>query len=195
MTMAQLAVAEATGTSDDALVARVISGDREAFESLYERYLPRVYGFVRKRLRNRADCEEAVQDVFIAIFCSLASFRGEAPFAAWVLGIARRTVASRFKKKRHATIPLETEEEPEGIDLLSPTVQRAATPLEHYECSERVEQLEQVARRHLSREQWQIFELHHLKHQTISDIASVTSRSEDAVKSNLYRVRKTLLAR
>ena len=31
---------------------------------------------------------------------SLASFRGDAPFAAWVLGVARRTVAGRFKRKQ-----------------------------------------------------------------------------------------------
>lgn len=179
---------------DDALVERVVAGDPEAFEILYDRYLPRVYGFVRKRLRNRADCEEAVQDVFFAVFSSLSSFRGDAPFAAWVLGIARRTVASRFKKKHHPTVPLEFDDEPEAVDLTGPVVQRSATPLEHYECRERLVHIERAAAR-LSTEQRRMFELHHLNHRSISDIATVTSRSEDAVKSNLYRVRRTLLAR
>jgi RNA polymerase sigma-70 factor, ECF subfamily len=186
--------AEAEDTAEAALVGRVLKGDQEAFEILYARYLPRVAGFVRRRLRNPADMEEAVQDVFVAVFSSLASFRGDAPFASWVLGIARRTVANRFKRKQHPMVPLE-EEEPEAVDLVGPLVQRCATPLEQYECNERLAHLEHVANRQLSREQRTLFELHHLEHQSITDIASVLRKSEDAVKSNLYRARKLLLAR
>lgn len=180
---------------DEALVERVILGDLEAFDRLYDRYLPRVFGFVRKRLRNRADIEETVQDVFFAIFSSLDSFRGDAPFAAWVLGIARRTVANRFKKKQHPTIPLETGEEPETVDLMIPLLRRATTPLEDYECRERIQRIEDAASEQLSPEQWQLFQLHHLEHRSISDIASAMHKSEDAVKSNLYRARKVLLSR
>ncbi|MGH0032231.1 MAG: RNA polymerase sigma factor [Myxococcota bacterium] len=180
--------------TDEALIRRIAAGDQGAFECLYERYLPRVYGYVRKRLDNRADIEEAVQDVFFAVFSSLESFRGEAPFAAWVLGIARRTTANRFKKKRHPTVPLDVDE-PETVDLMIPLLHRAATPLEQYECQERITRIESAAEEELSREQRELFELHHLQHRSISDIASRTAKSEDAVKSNLYRARKVLLAR
>ncbi len=180
---------------DESLVQRVVAGDMGAFDLLYDRYLPRVYGYVRRRVRNRADVEEAVQDVFFALFSSLDSFRGEAPFAAWALGIARRTVANRFKKKRHPTVPLEMHEEPETLDLMVPLLQRAATPLEEYECHERIERIEAAASRRLSVEQCRLFELHHLEHRSISDIALVMRKSQDAVKSNLYRARKVLLAR
>lgn len=188
------AAAGTADSRDDALLERVLDGDAEAFELLYERYLPRVYGYVRKRLRNRADVEEAVQDVFFAVFSSLHSYRGEAPFAAWVLGIARRTVGNRFKKKRYPMVPLEAEEEPEIVDLTIPTLQRLATPHEDYECRERIQQIEESATQ-LSTGQWRLFELHHLEHRSISEIASTIHKSEDAVKSNLYRVRKVLLAR
>jgi len=57
--------------------------------------------------RAQADVEETVQEVFLGVFTGLASFRAEGAFAAWVLGIARRTIAGRFKKKQHATIPLD----------------------------------------------------------------------------------------
>ena len=43
--------------------------------------------------------------------------------------------------------------------------------------------------------QRRLFELHHLEHRSISDIAQDLRKSEDAVKSNLYRARKALLAR
>jgi RNA polymerase sigma-70 factor (ECF subfamily) len=96
--------------SDEQLILRIRAGEREAFDQLYERYVGRVYRFVEGRLNNRADVEETTQEVFINVFGSLGSFRAEAPFAAWVLGVARYTIAGRFKKKHHPTVPLETDE-------------------------------------------------------------------------------------
>lgn len=176
------------------LVARVLTGESEAFETLYERYLPRVFGFVRKRLNNRADTEECVQEVFIAVFSSLASFRGEGPFAAWVLGIARRTVANRFKKKQHPMVPLDADSESQTMDLMIPLLHQAPKPDEQYECQERLHQLEDTAARLLTPEQRKLFALHHLEHRSIHEIAATVQKTEDAVKSNLYRARKVLLA-
>jgi RNA polymerase sigma-70 factor (ECF subfamily) len=181
-----------SATSDAELIERINNGDRTSFAILYERYFRRVYGFVAGRLSDRADTEETVQEVFINIFSSLESFRFEAPFAAWVLGVARRTVANRFKKKYHPTIPFEPEDEP---DILAGSIQREPTPLEHYECWERINRLQAAAAHELSAVQLRLFVMHHLRHQSIREIARMTNKSEDAVKSNLYRTRKLLLAR
>ena len=69
------------------------------------------------------------------------------------------------------------------------------TPLEHYECRERALRMEAAAREQLSEDQWQLFSLHHLEHRPVREIARVLDKSEDAVKSHLYRARKLLLAR
>ncbi len=180
--------------SDEELIERICDDDRAAFDLLYERYFPRVYGYVNRRLGNPADVEETVQEVFINIFSSLGSFRGDAPFAAWVVGVSRRTVASRFKKKQHVMVPLE---DPDGgaPDTRLPTALRGEpTPLDHYECTERVARMEAAASEDLSEDQWRLFALHHLEHRPVREIARVLDRSEDAVKSHLYRARKLLLA-
>ncbi len=69
--------------SDQQLIEHITAGDKAAFDVLYERYFPRVFSFVNKRLGNRADTEEIVQEVFINVFSSLGSYRGEAPFPPW----------------------------------------------------------------------------------------------------------------
>jgi len=181
--------------SDEELIGRICGDDLAAFDLLYERYFPRVYGYVKRRLSNRADAEETVQEVFINVFSSLDSFRGDAPFAAWVLGVSRRTVASRFKKKQHLTIPLEDAEDDSPDTRLATALRAEPTPLEHYECTERVARMEAAAREELSEDQWQLFSLHHLQHRSVREIALFLDRSEDAVKSHLYRARKLLLAR
>jgi RNA polymerase sigma-70 factor (ECF subfamily) len=192
--MAAAPVEAAGRPGDEALVEAVRQGDRSAFDQLYALYFPRVYRFVDRRLANRADVEETVQEVFFNLFASLASFRGDAPFAAWVFGVTRRTLASRFKRRRHIVVPL-GDDEPEGVDRLSDTVQREPDPHAMYECTERLARLESAIERDLSPEQWELFQLHHLQNRSIQEIARETSKSEDAVKSHLYRARRLLLAR
>lgn len=183
------------GVDDESLIERACGGERAAFDLLYERYFPRVYAFVARRIGNRADVEETVQDVFLAVFTGLASFRREGAFAAWVLGIARRTIAGRFKKKRHATIPLDDAGEAPTVDPWVPTLRPEPTPLEHYECGERLARIEAAAADELSAEQRTLFAMHHLEHLPIQEISLRLAKSEDSIKSNLYRTRRVLLSR
>ena len=180
--------------SDEQLILRVRSGEREAFDLLYARYIGRVYRFVENRLNNRADVEETTQEVFVNVFNSLGSFRAEAPFAAWVLGVARHTIAGRFKKKQHPMVPFETDADGE-LDSSSDSAVNETTPLDYYELAERIRLLEEATEHTLSAEQRELFQLHHLEHRSIAEVAAILDKSEDAVKSNLYRVRKLLLAR
>jgi RNA polymerase sigma-70 factor (ECF subfamily) len=184
----------AAPATDEELVERLRAGDEAAFSTLYDRYLNRIYQYVDKRLRNRADTEETVQEVFFNVFSSIESFRGEAPFGAWVFGLTRRTLAGRFKKKRHATVSL-GEDEMETVDLVLTSVRREPDPLESYEASERLARMEAAVVSELSSEQWSLFKLHHLQNHSIHEIARSLGKSEDSIKSNLYRARKLLLAR
>jgi RNA polymerase sigma-70 factor (ECF subfamily) len=174
-----------------ALLRRVVAGDQRAFATLYDRYFPRVYDFVQRRLRNRADTEETVQEVFINLLSSIESYRGDAPFGAWVFGVTRRTVASRFKRKQHTMVPL-VEDDSAETGVSAP---RHADPHEAYEYQECLKRMAEVAMNELSEDQRELFRLHHLQHHSIENIARMLNRSEDSVKSNLYRARKRLLPR
>ena len=181
---------ETCPVADEILVERIRSGEPGAFGELYERYFTRIFHFVARRLRNRADTEETVQEVFVNVFASIDSFRGEAPFGAWVFGLTRRTVAGRFKKCMPNLVPLGDDEVENG----SHGVAREPDPLEAYEYTERLARLEGAVATDLSDDQRQLFQLHHIEHRSIQEIAHLLSKSEDAVKSHLYRARKVLLA-
>ena len=179
--------------SDEALVDGILKGHIELFDVLYGRYFKRVHGFVSRRMSNKADVEETVQEVFINVFGSLDGFRGDAPFGAWVFGLSRRTIANRYKRKRAETVPLSTDEQDGALELANTEVDET-DPYAAYERNERLGRLQEAAER-LSNEQWELFRLHHLEHRSIEDIADVTATSRDAVKSHLYRARKLMLAR
>lgn len=177
---------------DEHLVERIRQGSPEAFQQLYERYFPRIQRFVARRLSNRADADETVQEVFVNLFSSIHTFRHEAPFGAWVFGLTRRTVASRFKKKSVPTVPLDTAESDRGC---APTAPRDADPHAAYEYEERLDRLWRAISDDLSEEQRRLFHLHHVEHRSIRDIALLLRKTENAVKSHLYRARKLLLTR
>ena len=181
--------------TDETLVERIRAGDKAAFDRLYDRFYKRVYLFVDKRLRNRADTEETVQEVFINVFSSIDGFRGDAPFAAWVFGVTRRTLAGRFKRKRHPTVPLLEEESESAGGQGACGTSPAPSPLEVVECEELLTQIEGKFATRLTPEQRDLFRMHHLEDRPISEIALALAKSENAVKSNLYRARKVLLAR
>jgi len=191
--MAAPQVSHAELLDDKDLVERLRGGDEQAFDELYERYFKRISLFVGRRVDNRADAEETVQEVFINVFASIHTYRGEAPFVAWIFGLTRRTIAGRFKRKRHPTVPMEEDES--DTPVAHPAAPTAVpTPDQVYDCTERANQLEAYVAERLSDDQRALFVLHHLEERPISEIAAHMGKSEDSIKSSLYRTRKLLLA-
>lgn len=180
---------------DEVLVDRIKNGDHEAFDDLYERYFKRIYAFVDKRLNNRADTEETVQEIFFNVFNSVGSYRQEAPFLAWIFGVSRRTIAARFKKKRHPMVSLHDEDSDRLPRDRENNLGSMPSPIESYEYNERIDTIDRLMRNRLTEEQRQLFNMHHIQEQPIEEIARMLCKSEDSIKSNLYRTRKILLAR
>jgi RNA polymerase sigma-70 factor (ECF subfamily) len=183
--------------TDAELVDRLRKGDETSFSTLYSRYFKRIYHFVDKRVATQADAEEITQEVFIVVFSNIESYRGEASFTAWVFGITRRVIAGRFKRKQHPTVPL-AEDDQESAAQHARTARTRSdlpTPLDVCEGRERIAQLNATLQSRLNPEQRMLIHMHHIDEQPISEIASALHKSEDAVKSNLYRARKILLAR
>lgn len=96
-------------TADEDLVALAQGGDREAFAALYDRYLPRVYGYCYRLLGDREAAEDANTDVFMRALAALPAFRAGS-FRAWLFTIAHN-VATDELRRRKPTARLETAHE------------------------------------------------------------------------------------
>jgi RNA polymerase sigma-70 factor (ECF subfamily) len=181
--------------TDERLVAQIKSGDEAAFREIYDRYFGRIYRFARRRFPNRADTEETVQEIFVNVFRSIHTYRARATFLGWVYGVARKTIANEFRKRQRAASVIRSDDEPLNAVPTSWMARRTFSPLEEYECRERVWRLGDTAHNELTPEQWLLFSLHHLRHRPIKEIARVQGMTSDAVKSHLYRARRTLFPR
>lgn len=85
--------------SDAALLARVANADRDAFETLYHRYVRSIFGLALRRLRDRAEAEEVTQEAFAAVWRSAESYRAERGSAGgWLYTVARNAILDRLRR-------------------------------------------------------------------------------------------------
>ena len=85
--------------ADEELARRAVQGSFDAFNILYERYLPRVYNWVRCVVPE-TDVEDVTQETFLAMMKSLPGFRGTAKFSTWLRTLANRRVADYYRSRR-----------------------------------------------------------------------------------------------
>ncbi len=81
-------------------MARCCLGDRGAWRVLYERYAALVYRFLSALGIRDPEREDACQDVFMAVYRSLPSFRGESQLSTWIYRITARTTGKLIQKRR-----------------------------------------------------------------------------------------------
>ncbi len=92
--------------TDADLVVRIAGRDREAFEVIYHRYIRSIFGLALQRLRDRERAEDAVQDVFAAVWRSAGSYKPErGPAAPWLYAIARNAIVDRVRARNE--LPME----------------------------------------------------------------------------------------
>ncbi len=87
------------GDPDAALVAAA-QRDPAQFVTLYDRYFPRVHGYVRVRVRDAAAAEDVTSQVFMTALARIDSFHAEGSFAAWLFRIAHNAVADTYRARR-----------------------------------------------------------------------------------------------
>jgi RNA polymerase sigma factor (sigma-70 family) len=100
--------------SDEALVALVARGDESALAELYDRIGGIAYGLAFRVLRDEALAEDAVQEAFLALWRTAASFIPErAKASTWILTLVhRRAVDTVRREQRRRAEPLEGAPEP-----------------------------------------------------------------------------------
>lgn len=87
------------------LVARIQSGDREAFAAIYSRYYDRIYGYLLVVLGSAHDAEDAAQEVFARAFAALPRYeRRSQPFRAWLFRIARNMAVDALRLRERVEV-------------------------------------------------------------------------------------------
>jgi RNA polymerase sigma-70 factor (ECF subfamily) len=90
------------GQSDDDLLRRMRTGDREAFRDIYRRCQGPIYRFALHMSGNSSTAEDVTQEVFMALLksdCTFDSSRGT--LLAYLFGVARNHLLRHWEKEGH----------------------------------------------------------------------------------------------
>ena len=170
--------------SDLELVAEVLRKDRKATAEFVARCADHLYGYVRRRLMPRGDqVEDVVQEVFLAAWENLETFRGESSLRSWMLGIARHKVEDHYRKRLRE---LEMDEDDEfALDEHASSLDLEETLATHQAGQTTREILAGLPEIYSLILRWRYWEKRSLR-----EIAAQTERTEKAVERLLARARQ-----
>jgi RNA polymerase sigma-70 factor (ECF subfamily) len=166
---------------DAALAAACRSGDLRAYERLYAMHGARMKNLARNLLGNPTDAEDAVQETFLKVHRSVASFRGQSSFVTWTYRILINTCydarRSRLRKKEVAN---EDSEESPGLEPRAP----GAHPALRLALERALAKLTQH-----QRDVFLLYEVEGFRH---AEIAGMLEMTETASKNTLFQAKKNL---
>ena len=173
------------------LIARVLGGETEAFESLVLEHEKRVYALALKLTRNEQDALDLSQEAFLKAFQSLGSLREEGKFGPWLMRLTYNLGVDLLRRRRREqTVPLFSADEDGGeTELEIPDLR--ALPEEE---AQRRETRREIAAclNMLPEEHRRILILREQAGMSYADIARTLGVSEGTVKSRISRARQKL---
>ena len=178
---APVAALTAATSEDAALAARCRAGELAGYERLYVLHGARMKNVARNLLGSTMDAEDAVQDTFLKVQRSIASFRGQSSFVTWTYRILINTCydarRSRMRKKEVASDESEDSPRPEPrAPGAHPSLRMA---LEHALAS-------------LTKHQRDVFLLYEVEGFHHAEIAGMLDITETASKNTLFQAKQNL---
>ena len=171
----------ADGFDDDYLVRRAQQGYLDAYAQLVNRHAGLAYRVALRIVGNHHDAEDVAQESLVVAWQQLPQFRGESNFSTWLYRIVTRRAVNRINRdRRHFSTDVLAEHADESA--------QTEVAVERNETADAVADAIQA----LPPAQRVVVVLHHLEGLSYADVASITASSVPAVRSHLYRARRTL---
>jgi RNA polymerase sigma-70 factor (ECF subfamily) len=95
------ALAASRASEDAVLLERLVNGDQQAMASIFDRYSGIVYSVALRVLKDPAQAEDVMQDIFIQVWKNPASFvSGRGSLGAWLAVVARNRAIDCLRRRR-----------------------------------------------------------------------------------------------
>lgn len=171
------------------LIERAKAGDQAAFRRLFVAHREQVLRLIHRLLGPSNDVEDVLQEVFIHVYRSLGSFRGEARFSTWLYRLTTNVVRMHLRKgkSRPKLVPAGDREE---VMLEKPNTE---TPAAVAERTERIKALYRLLDG-LSEKKREALVLHDLQGMSAAEVAKVADVPVLTVRTRLFYARKELYA-
>jgi len=180
-------------STDEEIVARVLSGQEHLFETLVRRYQTRILSHVARMVGSREDALDLSQEIFLKVFGALDRFNPEFRFSTWLFRIAGNAAIDHLRKRKPRTIPLETTDSDGHVS--SPEYK--SSDLDPFGRLRNTERGDAIARAiaDLPAEFRELIALRHFTGLSYEEIAEVKNMPLGTVKNKLFRARAVLKER
>lgn len=160
--------------------------DQRVFHDLYQEHHRRVFSICFRMTENVQEAEDLTQEVFIHLFRTIGSFRGESAFTTWLHRLTVNVVLMHFRKRR-----VRSERTTENGEVPVQVVAGTSDPnrmrvVDRILLSEVIAQLPEGYR--------EAFILHDVEGLEHNEIAEIRGRSVGTSKSQLHKGRTMLRA-
>lgn len=170
---------------DRAQVARIVSGDRQAFKLLINQHERLVAHMVGRLVDRHEDREELCQDVFLKVYDKIGEFNFQSKLSTWIATIAYRMGINHLRKKKIQLTDIPDEESFTSHFISDADPQGS---MEDHEIETiTLKLIEQLPPHYKT-----ILTLYHVDHMNYEEIGKITSMPEGTVKNYLFRARNLL---
>lgn len=93
--------------ADKLLILRAQQGDAQAFETLYQQHLKRVYNIAWRMMGNDADAQDIAQEVMLKAWRALPSFKLDSSLSTWLYRIAVNACSDELRRRKTKTVSVD----------------------------------------------------------------------------------------
>ena len=166
---------------DAYLVARARDGYLDAYELLVQRHSAMAYRVALRLCGNHHDAQDIAQEALVAAWEGLAQFRADSSFSTWLYRIVTRRALNKVTRGRGAG----------SLDLIADVTDPGAEPAAQAERNLAIDAVTDALAA-LPFAQRTVVVLHHFEGLSYAEVAAVTRSTVPAVRSHLFRARRTL---
>jgi RNA polymerase sigma-70 factor (ECF subfamily) len=167
--------------SDEALIAKIASGNRLAMQVLYARHHTRVYRFILRLVGNDAFAEDLTSEVFLSVWRQAHRFEARSAVTTWLLAIARYKAIAELRRR-----PMVSPDD-ENADISDP----ADDPEVTLQGKRRAEILRRCLTQ-LTPEHREIIDLVYYHEKSVQEVAEIIGIPGNTVKTRMFYARKKL---
>jgi RNA polymerase sigma-70 factor (ECF subfamily) len=174
----------AMNMNDKVVILLAKEGKENAFRELYENNYAMIFRMAYRHTKSQQDAEDIMQETFIKAFKRIQSFdfNVSANFSAWIYQIGLHCTLDYLRKRKRRKIG-----QTESLsDFLVEPEEQGSSPEKSAIANQTIAQVKNALHT-LAPKQRVIFDLRHLQHMAIKEIAEHLQCSQSTVKTQLQR--------
>ncbi len=171
--------------SDEEIVERILKGEQQLLEQLYDRYSGKIFHKCLSIIKDREAAKDCTHDITIKIFMNLANFKGRSAFSLWVHSITYNYCMDYLSKQKRMDYSDYSDYEYENVANDDEALESKLLQ------DLKLTQLEAVFEK-LNPDEKIILMMRYQDGMSVKDIADTLSIGESAVKMRLKRSRDRL---